>query len=198
MSRIDDPMTPEELLAALEENWEERYSLYPSNAERQGHITDEEQERLAELEREKDQLTARLLARTEVFPRVRFWMVDVCGKCEGSVLPDNEEEAEELLMEAHRRMDPAEAWKGDRKGFADLTGSNLSKIVYDIVAAAKGDLGRMTDSGMGGERWHVGVHCTQNEADSLLAILEVRFKKQIEAGLVWLKRIYWSAEMKEV
>lgn len=205
--RICDPMTEDELFAALKANKNEDHEIR-FNVGRPGEElalvsaeacskepTKEEEKRLDYLDWERRQLEARLLAIPEAYPHVRQWMVDVTGQSKSACLPESLEQIKEVLEQALGRGEPSESWKGEAPGFVDLTGTPLSRRVYDIVEET--GLGRCTDSGFGGCSWHVGVYCTQDEADQLIPILWQRFAKQIAAGMVWIIRHRWSMSKKE-
>lgn len=127
-------------------------------------------------------------ANPRLFPHLRCWMVDVCGRSE------KEHDPEELKALWERmQADPA-GTKPAVKTFVDESGGGLLaqvSAVYHYLGLSIPDKG----AGMGG--WQIGAHCTTGEADMLCRVLETRFRSALTAGLIRLRRVPWSLKFED-
>jgi hypothetical protein len=51
---------------------------------------------------------------------------------------------------------------------------------------------QITDRGIGGNRWHVGVPCNEVDSRRLCSLLNQTFKKSLELGAIKIVRHFWE------
>lgn len=51
---------------------------------------------------------------------------------------------------------------------------------------------QITDRGIGGNRWHVGVPCNEADSRSLCSLLQQTFRKSLEVGAIKVVRHFWE------
>lgn len=127
-----------------------------------------------ELDRRSSQLESIILGHPESFARVRCWMVDAVGK-EKIGKKDAKGFLRAIIEDSHSAV--------DRVG-------DLAARVREVMEQFS-----LTDSGAGSVGWHLGCHCTQNEAERLVFMLHLRFPDEIESGALEIRRMPWSLDL---
>ena len=130
------------------------------------------------------QFESQLLAEPDIFPHLRFWMVDITGGSNRS---------------ATKHMIPGDTRLEDGMPVEDLisimqnAGGPLMTQVEAWLRLQQYDV---PDRGAGLGGWHVGCHCTQEEADRLCRDIRVAFRDHFQAGELRLHRRFWGIKVK--
>jgi hypothetical protein len=92
---------------------------------------------------------------------------------------------------ATNRRDGGNAIQGLGHQYTKQFGA-LTSEVRDVMAQWN-----LTDSGGGCGRWHLGCHCTEEEARKLCEALYNKFSAAIDSGLLKVERKAWSLRLKD-
>jgi len=162
-------------------------------------ITKEQEEKRKNAEFERKKKISLVLGHPLSFSHIRCWMVDVHGqeKCQTEGRPENPADdwddsfcgaivSEDLLEEV---VDDA---TGERTHNYIQRSGALASEVRKVMSKY-----HLTDSGMGGCCWHLGCHCTHEEARDLMMELYARFGKALKSGMIYIDRHFWSIDLKD-
>jgi len=122
---------------------------------------------------EADRARDRVLGHEDSFGRVRCWMVDVWSKSTCCASQETLSAATDELLQGLPATDRAGSLAQTVREWIESNGFNL------------------TDSGIGCG-WHLGAHCTENEAKRLICGLRTRFARALDAGIIYVVRHFWS------
>ena len=138
-----------------------------------------DEEHSKKLEREQKNARDLVMGHPDSFTKVRCWMVDVHGGKEDPNMP--EEDCKAAIEATLERRHAAVDMRGD-----------LAKRVLEIMQDYN-----LTDSGQGGGEWHLGCHCTGDEALDLCARLHTVFWQELADLKIKVLRIDWSLRFVE-
>lgn len=123
-------------------------------------------------------LEARILARPHLRPLFRNIMFDICGR-DGCATEEG-------------MMDLVDEYSSGNKNALEA----ISNLAGDIRKDLENQGYNITDSGGGMTGWHLGVHCTEEEANTLSAYLHNVYARALEVGMIELERKPWSLSFK--
>lgn len=130
------------------------------------------------------QFESELLAHPNIFPHLRFWMVDIVGGSNRSapnhMIPDGTKLEDGMPIE-------------DLMSIMGAAGGALMREVGAWVQEQEYDA---PDRGAGMGSWHIGCHCTQEEANILCSTIRRRFHHQFDSGELRLRRRFWGIKIK--
>lgn len=162
----------------------QKYALYNL----QKHIdspTDEQRQRWYDqdqrIQSQIRHMFSYLCAIPEKFKDIVMWMVDVQAI---STCPIDGKELQKAL-DSSRTSDPVEAVRG----IMTKVGGDLYK---DVNQQLESRGFHISDRGGGKSGWHVGVWCTSEDADKLIAFVNEYYKVEIENYVIGLRRMPWS------
>jgi hypothetical protein len=134
---------------------------------------------IKELERARLVLSWAVLGHPDSFKKVRCWMIDVKGRMsECDISP-------EMVRNVQN-----DAVQNRGHKYVEQFGALPSEVRNVMV------MWNLTDSGGGCGCWHLGCHCTEEEAHELCCELYQRFGYAIEKGLLIVERKFWSLRLK--
>lgn len=132
-----------------------------------------------------DKISHELAAIPYLIPHLRLWMVDIHGKTEAD--KETVEKATEELFQTDNLTDAILEHNSK-------IGGNMRKQVLNLINQYRFTV---SDSGAGLGCWDLGCHCTNEEADSLCALLHLTFAKAITTGYLKIERKPWTPGWKD-
>lgn len=147
---------------------------------KQGPVSDDLVD-IAKLRQSFEISNDRVLGHPDSFDKVRCWMVDARG--------------------THSERMPSQELVGDMVEDATKDTDSFGTYV-DSFGALPSEVRsvmrkwNLTDSGCGWDSWHLGCHCTEQEARQLCGELYRRFGHAINVGILKIERKPWSLRLK--